>query len=124
MLKKLARTALAATAAVGFGLVASFTTVNWLTNCQSWDRELWTSESSCVTPREFIDGLGSMLVGKAEAGETKSVRRQQRELEDRISPSWERRLEARDRQREREEAREERRRDREWDQLTRTEDEE
>lgn len=30
------------------GLALGFITLNWLTNCQTWDREQWTSESSCV----------------------------------------------------------------------------
>lgn len=52
MLKRIASGLAATVAVVGFGLIASFTAVNWLTNCQSWDREQWTSESSCVTPED------------------------------------------------------------------------
>lgn len=57
MLKKLGSAILATTMVLGFGLVASFTAANWLTNCQSWDREQWTSESSCVTPSDVWEAL-------------------------------------------------------------------
>ena len=40
-----------------FALIASFTAANWLTNCQSWDREQWTADSSCVTPSDVWQAL-------------------------------------------------------------------
>lgn len=125
MLKRIARHlatgALALAIATPPTLLVGFVGVNWATNCQSWDRELWTRDSSCVTPSEFLGAVGSMIVGEAEASD--SVRRQQRDVERRISSSWEERLRARDRQREREEMRDRRQSQREWRRLTTTDDE-
>lgn len=56
-MKKLGSAILAGIMIVGFAAIASFTTANWLTNCQSWDREQWTSESSCVTPSDVWQAL-------------------------------------------------------------------
>lgn len=56
-MKKLASALAAGAMTLGFALIASFTALNWLTNCQSWDRELWTAESSCVTPGDVWHAL-------------------------------------------------------------------
>lgn len=34
------------------GALVGFVAINWATNCQSWDREQWTQDSSCVTPTD------------------------------------------------------------------------
>lgn len=49
MLKTLGTVTFAAT----LGLALGFIALNWLTNCQTWDREQWTSESSCVLPTDL-----------------------------------------------------------------------
>lgn len=56
-MKKILSALAAGTMIVGIALIASFTTANWLTNCQSWDREQWTADSSCVTPSDVWEAL-------------------------------------------------------------------
>lgn len=56
-MKKILKALAAGVMVVGFALTTSFITANWLTNCQSWDRELWTADSSCVTPSDVWQAL-------------------------------------------------------------------
>lgn len=37
-----------------FIMVFEVILVNYLLNCQTWDRSLWTPSSSCVTPLELL----------------------------------------------------------------------
>lgn len=97
--------------AIGAG--SAFIATNWATNCQTWNKEQRTAQSFCVTPYEFFI---SSIISKANAREL-SPREQQRDLESRISPSWEKRLEYRDKQRAREERAAQRKHDREWQRL-------
>jgi hypothetical protein len=112
---------------VATGGLMAFVGVNWVTGCESWDREQWTQEHSCVTPSDVIDGIGRMLVSPAAAepaGYTsRDLRRERRESEARISPSWERRLRQSDREADRRERREYWERERKWDSITKTDDE-
>ena len=117
-MKKIGKTLLAGAAIVGMAALLDFVAVNWVTGCESWDREQWTEQNSCVTPAD----LWSAIVGKAEAREL-TVRERQRDVAERVSPSWEVRLERRDREARREERRDEARSRREWCQLTTTPEE-
>ena len=127
MLSRIGRAALGAAGALAFGGMVAFVGANWVTGCESWDREQWTPEHSCVTPSDFLDGIGRLLVspaGAEPAGYTsRDLRRERRESEARISPSWERRLRQADRERDREERRDYWKRERKWDDITRTDDE-
>lgn len=95
------------------GVISAFIGTNLAANCQTWDKEQWTAQSFCVTPYEFFI---SSIISKANAREL-SPREQQRDLESRISPSWEKRLEYRDKQRAREERAAQRKYNREWQRL-------
>ncbi|QXN72375.1 hypothetical protein RCSIMONEHASTD_46 [Rhodobacter phage RcSimone-Hastad] len=57
MLKKLGTALAGAATAATFGLMLAFIAANWVTNCQSWDREQWTSESSCVAPADVWQAI-------------------------------------------------------------------
>ena len=35
-------------------IVVETIVVNYLLNCQTWDRTLWTPTSSCITPLELL----------------------------------------------------------------------
>lgn len=113
---------------VAAGGLMAFTALNWMTGCESWDREQWTPAHSCVTPGDILDGIGSLLVSPAKAepaGYTsRDLRRERRESEARISPSMERRIRQSDRERDREEERDHYKRERKWESLTKTDDEE
>lgn len=117
-MKKIGKTLLAGAAIVGFALALDFVALNWVTGCETWDREQWTEQNSCVAPSDIWDSI----VGKAHAGE-RSVREVRRDYEQRISPSWEERLRYSDRKREREEREDERKRERDWRRLTTTPEE-
>lgn len=127
MLRRIAGGIAATAIVVAAGGLIAFTAVNWVTGCESWDREQWTPEHSCVTPSDVLDGIGRLIVSPAAAepaGYTsRDLRRERRESEARISPSWERRLRQADRERDREERRDRRERERKWDDITRTDDE-
>lgn len=56
-MKKLANALAAGIMVTGFALIACFTMANWLTNCQSWDREQWTADSSCIAPSDVWQAL-------------------------------------------------------------------
>jgi hypothetical protein len=113
-MKKIGKTLLTGVAVVSFAALLDFVAVNWVTGCETWDRELWTEEHSCVTPGDVL----SAFVGKAEAREL-TVRERQRDVAERINPSWEVRLERRDREARRDEAKSRR----EWRLLTTTPEE-
>lgn len=117
-MRKIGKALLTGAAVVGFAALLDFVAINWVTGCESWDREQWTEQNSCVLPSDLL----GMFVGKAEAREL-TVRERQRDVAERISPSWEVRLERRDREARREELRQERRDRREWRLLTTTPDE-
>lgn len=117
-MKKIGKTLLTGVAVVSFAALLDFVAVNWVTGCETWDRELWTEEHSCVTPSDVL----SAFVGKAEAREL-AVRERQRDVAERINPSWEVRLERRDREARREERRDEAKSRREWRLLTTTPEE-
>lgn len=127
MAGKLRRALLAGAAIVGFALLADFVAVNWVLGCETWDRELWTEEHSCLAPSDVWDGVVSAVVGKAQAGEYDTgaarIRRERRDYERRISPSWDVRLRQMDRERRREEREDRRREQEDWYDLTHTEDE-
>jgi len=118
MLKRIGKGLLATAAVVGFALALDFVAINWVTGCESWDRKQWTEAHSCVTPGDLLGAI----VGRAEAREL-TVRERQRDVAERTSPSWEVRLERRDREARREELRQERRDRGEWRLLTTTPDE-
>lgn len=120
MLKRALNAAAATAVVVAGAAMLTFIGANWVTGCESWDREQWTEEHSCVAPSDVWKALKGLVVSEAQADE---LRRQRRDYEARISPSWERRLEQMDRERAREERQDRRRRDREWRDLTRTDDE-
>jgi hypothetical protein len=40
------------TVVISFFIV--FIMINFMLNCQTWDQELWTAASSCVTLGQFI----------------------------------------------------------------------
>lgn len=120
MFKRIGKGLLATAAVVGFALALDFMAVNWVTGCETWDREQWTEQNSCVTPSD----VWQAIVGKAHAGERSSVRDVRRDYEQRISSSWEERLRYSDRQRERAEREDCRKREHDWRRLTTTDDEE
>lgn len=117
-MRKIGKALLTGAVVVGFAALLDFVAINWVTGCESWDREQWTEQNSCVLPSD----VWGAIVGKAEAREL-TVRERQRDVAERISPSWEVRLERRDREARREELRQERRDRREWRLLTTTPDE-
>jgi hypothetical protein len=117
-MRKIGKALLTGAVVVGFAALLDFVAINWVTGCESWDREQWTEQNSCVLPSDLL----SAFVGKAEAREL-TVRERQRDVVERTSPSWEVRLERRDREARQEELRQERRGRKEWRQLTTTPDE-
>ena len=114
-MRTIARTLAGLTAAAAMGLLLASLAVNWVTGCESWDREQWTEAHSCVTPADLLGAF----VGSAQAREL-TVRERQRDVAERVSPSWEVRLDRIERDRRREEARDRAKSDREWRRLTRT----
>lgn len=118
-MKKLAKKLLMGVAttlsALTFVLVFTLVVLNWITGCESWDREQWTQNNSCVS-------LWDLVVPRAEARE-QTVRERQRDIAERISPSWETRLRQRDREQAREERRNGRQRERDWRRVLQTDEE-
>lgn len=35
---------------IAFAALLDFILLNWMMGCESWDREQWTAEHSCVVP--------------------------------------------------------------------------
>lgn len=102
--------------ALTFVLVFTLVVINWMTGCESWDREQWDRNHSCVSLWDLV------TPARAEAREP-SVRERQRDIAERISPSWETRLRQRDREHAREERRNERQRERDWRRILQTDEE-
>ena len=47
---------LAVLLSVGIGLLVGFILINWILGCETWDQELWTETSSCVTIQQLWEG--------------------------------------------------------------------
>lgn len=107
--------------ALTFVLVFTLVVINWMTGCESWDREQWGRNHSCVSLWDLV------TPARAEARELTqrepSVRERQRDVAERTSPSWETRLRQRDREHAREARRNERQRERDWRRILQTDEE-
>lgn len=90
-------------------LVLLFTlgALNWMAGCESWDKEQWNKNHSCVSLWDLV------LPAPANAREL-TVRECQRDTAERVSPSWETRLRQRDREHASEERRNNQVRNRDW----------